>query len=377
MPKTSIIIPTYNHARFVTRAVESALAQTDPDREVIVVDDGSADNTRAVLEPYKGCIHYLYQENRGLSAARNRGIAAAQGDYFVFLDADDLIPANKLARQMPLLAAGSDFGLVYSGFQSLSEDGARILGDVRPKRQGHLLKDLLLRRLAIPTATAVVRRECLERVGVFDESLLAAEDTDMWIRIARAGYAFGYVDELLFQRRVVAGSMSRNHANQERYEFARLDKLFSDPTLPPDIRALKAEAYGILHYEFAAKYYYAGQIELGQARIRQAVSTCPALAGNRDWLLEWITGFALGPAVDDPHRLLDCIFDHLPPEAATLKTLRRRAHGHYHAAAMFAAHQSGHPERARPHILRAVTGNPAILRNRGFLRITLEALIAP
>jgi glycosyltransferase involved in cell wall biosynthesis len=374
MPRVSIIIPTYNHARFVVQAVESALAQTYADLEVAVIDDGSTDHTPAVLAGYGPRINCIRQENRGLSAARNAGISAARGDYFLFLDADDLIPADKLELQVPVLEARPDLGLVYSGFQYINESGSQVLHEIRPQKQGHLLKELLCRTLFFPPGAAVVRRECLDRVGLFDESFPAAADTDMWIRIARAGYAFGYVDQPLFQYRVVQGSMSGHLANQARDEFARLDKFFADPDLPDDIRALEAKAYSVLHYEFGAKYYQAGEMEQGREHLRQAISICPSLASDTEWLLEWISGYVLGAHVDKPQRLIDAIFDNLPPEAMTLRSLRHRAYGRYHTAAAFSAYQNRQLKKIRPHVLPALTGDPSVIRNRGFVRIALQSL---
>ena len=375
MPRVSVIIPTYNHERFVAQAVESALAQTYTDLEVIVVDDGSTDHTREALIDYGRQITYIYQENLGLSAARNRGISAARGDVFLFLDADDLIPPDKLALQLPVLDAQPDLGLVYSGFQYITEDGARVLREIRPNKEGHVLKDLLRRTLFFPPGAALVRRECLEQVGLFEQACPAAADTEMWVRIARAGYAFGYVDRPLFQYRIVPGSMSSNLTNQARDEFIRLEKFFADPNLPAEIKALEAEARSVVHYEFAAKYYHAGDGERGQAHLCEAISACPSLSGDEEWLLEWIAGYALGPHAEEPQRVIDTIFDNLPPEAETLRSLRRRAHGRYHTAAAFSAYQIREIKRIRPHILPALWGDPSVILNRGFIRIAVESLL--
>ena len=375
LPRVSVIIPTHNHARFVTQAVDSALAQTCAALEVIVVDDGSVDDTRTRLARYGAQLRCIHQARLGVSAARNTGIRAAQGDCFVFLDADDRLAPDHLARQLPLLAARPECGLVYSGFQYIDESGLCIQGAVRPNRQGHLLKDLLRRRFFFPPGAAVVRRDCLERVGLFDESCPAAADTDLWIRIARAGYAFGYVDRPLFHYRVVGGSMSSRNAAQARDEFIRLDKFFADPDLADDIKLLKAEAYSVLYYEFAAKYFHAGDVEQGRDHIRAALSTCPTLFADKDWLLDWLAGYVLGPHAADPHQLIDVILDNLPSEAESLRSLRRQAHGRYHTAAAFSAYQSRDLKCVRTHILPALKGDPSIIRNRGFLRIAVESLL--
>jgi glycosyltransferase involved in cell wall biosynthesis len=376
MALISIIIPTYNHARFVTQAVDSALTQTLPAIEVVVVDDGSTDETQGVLAKYKGQINYIYQTNQGPSAARNTGIRAAHGDYLVFLDADDLIPPNKLELQSQYLETRPDWGLVYSGWQYIDETGAQALGEMRPHKQGQVLKDLLCRDFFFSPGAAIIRRECFDRVGHFDVSLRAAEDTDMWVRIAAAGYAFGYVDEILYSYRVVKSGLSHNITNHFKYEFSRLDKFFANPELPEDIKALKPEAYAAILYEYGAKYYRLGEVELAKEHIQKAVLMCPTLAQNEDWLLNWIGGYTSAPEIENPTHLIDFIFSNLPTEATTLRTLRRRAHGRYHTAAIFSAHQSKHPETARHHILPAIMGDPRILWNRGFLRVTLESLFA-
>lgn len=377
MPTVSIIIPTYNQDRFIAQTVESALAQTYPQTEVIVVDDGSADNTSAVLAEYGGRIRHIYQENKGQSAARNTGIAASRGQYLLFLDGDDLIPPHKLELHVALLDAHPEFGLVYSGFQYLSEDGTEILGEERPRKQGAVLEDLLRRTFTFPPGAAVIRRECLDRVGLFDEALKGPVDTDMYVRIAAAGYHFGYIEQPLLLYRVVRSSVSGDIEGMRRNEFGRLDKLFARPDLPDHIRALMGEAYAVMHYEFGAKCYHVGDIESAQEHLRQAIALCPALSENREWLLEWIAGYAHGPRVETPMQFIDALFAHLPPEAVTLKGLKRRAKGRYHVAAAFRDHWGRRYKGARAHIVPAITGDPSILRNRGFLRIAADSVIKP
>lgn len=371
----SIIIPTFNHARFITQAVESALAQSYPRTEVIVVDDGSTDQTRRMLSRYGRSITYLYQENKGPSAARNTGILAAQGDYLLFVDADDLIPPEKIDVQLSHFANRTDTGIVYSAWQYVDEQTLQVVGEMHPAKRGNLLKDLLRRAVFFPPGAAIIRRQCLEQAGPFDEELMAGEDTDMWIRIAQAGYTFDYVDRPLFQYRMVKGSLSRHHAQQERNEFARLDKFFANPALPAEIKALRAETYSILHYEFAAKYLHHGPIELGQDHLRQAITMEPALAENQDWLLNWLAGYVLDQYLENPRCLMAQLFDHLPPEAQTLQSLRRRAYGRYHVAAVFSAYHNRQFRLVRQHILPALLGDPSIIKNRGFLRIAVQSIL--
>lgn len=377
MTKVSVIIPSYNHGQFVVCAVESALAQTHPQVEIIVVDDGSTDDTRLRLSAYKDKIHYIYQPNKGLSAARNTGILAATGAYWMFLDADDWIHPRKLELQSHFLDSQPQYGLVYSAWNYVEEKTGQVLAQVRPDVHGDVLKKLLLRNFFFPPGAALVRRLCLDQAGLFDTSLTAAEDMDMWVRIAAAGYAFGYIDHPLFYYRVVRGSMSKNLANQSRNEFARLDKFFARPDLDADIRQLKDCAYGVIHFEYCTKYFRAGQVEQAQDHLRHAVALCPSLAADQNWILEWLAGFALAPQTHDPEALISLIFNNLPEEAAFLRPLRRRALGRYHAAAIFSEYRNRHFSGIPAHILPAIGGNPAILLNKGFWSILLQALLSP
>jgi tetratricopeptide (TPR) repeat protein len=376
MTQVSVIIPSYNQAHFVASTVESVLAQTYPGVEIIVVDDGSTDDTHTVLAAYRDRIRTIRQENRGLAGARNTGFHASRGDYLLFLDSDDVIHPDKLASHVSFLEAERSFGLSYSAWQHVNEDGTQVLGEVRPNKQGQLLKELLRREFFFFASTAVIRRECLERVGLFDESLEWSEDADMWLRLARAGYAFGYLDQPFLQYRIHGGSMTAHVTPRQVQAWqACLEKFFADPDLPDDIRALEPEVYCILHYETAGRYYRVGAVDQAQHHLRQAIRTCTSLDG--EWLLQWIAGTALDPRTRCPEQFIDRVFDNLPAEAITLRPLRRRAHGRYHAAAAFSAYHSHSPREAIDHILPAVRGDPSIIRNRGFLRVAIRSLLKP
>jgi len=375
MSGVSVIIPAFNHARFIAQTLDCVLAQTYPAQEIIVVDDGSTDNTQGTLDTYRNRIRVIYQRNQGPSAARNAGISVSRGEYLLFLDADDLVPPDKLKLQVAALATRPEMALVYSAWQYVDASGEQVLAEMHPQKEGQLLTELLLRAFFFPIAAAVVRRDCVERVGMFDPTLRASEDTDLWMRMARAGFNFGYIDRPLFKYRLVSGSASRNVAGQMKSEFARLDKFFADPALPQELRALQGEAYSILWFESGARHYQIGDPQNGCAHIRQAIQLSPTRSRDENWLLDWIAGFASEPTVQDPHRLIDFVFDHLPPEAATLRSLRQRAHGRYHVAAAFSAHQNHDPKKIRQHVLPALLGDPTIIRNRGFIRIAVQSLL--
>lgn len=184
MHKVSVIIPTYNRAGLIPRALETVFAQTFKDYEVIVVDDGSTDQTREVLKPFLNKLKYIYQENRGISGARNRGIEEAGGEYIAFLDSDDYWAPEKLAEQVKVLDAHPHVGIVYGRMPIINEKGEWV-GSKPAGPSGKNFKELLEIWGDLPTSTVMTRRECFKKVGVFDSALPPMEDIDMWLRISR------------------------------------------------------------------------------------------------------------------------------------------------------------------------------------------------
>jgi glycosyltransferase involved in cell wall biosynthesis len=211
MPRVSIIIPTYNCARYLGRAVDSVCAQTYKDYEILVVDDGSTDDTKEVAMQYGPKLSYLYQQNRGVSAARNHAISKASGELLAYIDADDMWYSEKLARQVAFLDAHRECGMVHSEISVFNEQDeilhVRFNEETkRPVPQGLCVLELL-KRSHIQTLTVVERRECFDSVGGFDERLPIAQDYLHWIMIAAEGYGVGYLAEPLGKYRWRTGSL--------------------------------------------------------------------------------------------------------------------------------------------------------------------------
>ena len=186
MSKVSIIIPTYQRAHFVVNAIRNAQAQTYQDIEIIVVNDGSTDETATVLAEFSEQIVLIHhQENRGLSAALNTGIRASTGQYIAYLDDDDLWLPEKLEKQVRYLEEHPNIGLLYSDGFYFSEKAG--LFPTTCFRNFHpfvaQVPSTLLLVNYVPGHTVIVRRACFDEVGLYDESLRAAEDYDMWLRI--------------------------------------------------------------------------------------------------------------------------------------------------------------------------------------------------
>jgi glycosyltransferase involved in cell wall biosynthesis len=194
MGKVSIIIPTFNRRDYITIALDSVLAQTYREYEIIIIDDGSSDDTKEVLKPYQDNVRYFYQDNKGIPTTRNRGIRESQGDYIGFLDSDDHWLPEKLERQIECFSKYPNYGMVATRCSCTTPDG-RFIKNNRPGKSGWILNDLFKANF-IRTSSAMIRKECLEKVGLFDESLPECEEYDMWLRIAKH-YPIGFINEPL------------------------------------------------------------------------------------------------------------------------------------------------------------------------------------
>jgi glycosyltransferase involved in cell wall biosynthesis len=182
-PLVSVIIPTCNRAWCLAEAVESVLAQDFRDFELIAVDDGSADDTPQLLERYGDAIRVLRRENRGVSAARNAGIAAARGGLIAFLDSDDLWLPGKLSRQVAFFTSQPE-ALICQTEELWVRNGRRVNPGRRHRKRGGLIFEPSLELCLVSPSAVMVRRGLFERVGLFDESLPACEDYDLWLRVS-------------------------------------------------------------------------------------------------------------------------------------------------------------------------------------------------
>ena len=258
MATVSVIIPTYNHATFLPSALESVFAQTSHPLEVIVVDDGSTDETAEVLRAYEGRIRVLTQPNRGVAAARNGGAALASGELLAFLDADDAWHPAKLERQVACFGSEPSVGLVHCGVEEVDGRGRQLRtrldgmgGWVSPEmlrfRQGVILGG---------GSAAVIRRAAFLDVGGFDETLSTSADWDLYYRIARR-YPVGFVPEVLVRYRIHGGNMHRNLDVMSRDMLAACAKAFSEPD--PELQRLRRLAYGRLHAMLSGSFFQAGE----------------------------------------------------------------------------------------------------------------------
>lgn len=259
----SVIVPTYNSAPYIVDAIESVLAQTYQNLEIIVIDDGSNDNARGVLVPYRDKITYLYQENRGVSAARNLGIGHAKGEYIAFLDADDIWLPGKLDRQMQFLEGNTNVALVFGDAELFDVNRTDIPCPEQRMSKSRLEEretpkddvfELLLYGNFITTSTVMLRRSCLERVGGFDESLRSVEDRDLWLRIADK-FCIGYIQAVLCRKRLHGSNISSDAPLAAASRIKVLERAVRrrwkrDAELPSGVRTSLAVAYFSLGYSY-------------------------------------------------------------------------------------------------------------------------------
>lgn len=233
MPLVSVIIPTYNRAQVLGRAVESVLAQTHRHFELIVVDDGSSDHTREVVSQFGDCVQFVRQGNRGVSAARNAGIKRSHGDLIAFLDSDDEWLPPKLEKQVALFSGG-DF--ICHTEEIWCRNGKPVSQKKVHRKQGGWFFERALERCLISPSSVMISRSLLDRVGWFDEDLPAAEDYDLWLRIT-AFHEVSFVPEpLVIKHAGCDNQLSETTSAIDRYRIRAIEKILAAPGLSAGYR---------------------------------------------------------------------------------------------------------------------------------------------
>ncbi|MEO9635815.1 MAG: glycosyltransferase family A protein [Parasphingorhabdus sp.] len=226
-PSITVVMPVYNVEKYIVAAIDSVLAQTFTDFEIVIIDDGGTDRSIEICESYTDPrIRIISQKNRGLAGARNTGILQSRGEYIAFLDSDDIWEPEKLALHKIHLDSNPRIGISYSGSQFIDEQGAQLRQAQRPKLENITAKDILTRNPIGNGSAPVIRKSALEviafghheepqRICFFDESFRQSEDIELWIRLALTGrFAFEGIDGLLTRYRIVTGGLSANIAAQ-------------------------------------------------------------------------------------------------------------------------------------------------------------------
>ena len=251
----SVVIPNYNYAHYLREAIDSVLAQTYSDIEIVVVDDGSSDASGEVLGSYGERIQTVFQKNQGVSAARNNGAGISRGEFIAFLDADDSWLPAKLEKQSEIFAADPELGMVHVGFVEIDDAGRELLERTNGL-EGRVAEELLRfeRSVILGGGSGImVRREAFDAVGGFDLRMSTSADWDLFYRISRS-YRVGFIPQVLLKYRVHGLNMHGNIGAMEHDMMLGFEKAFAaDRT--PNRRAF----YGNLHKTLSASYFQAGK----------------------------------------------------------------------------------------------------------------------
>lgn len=273
-PRVSVLMPVYNGERWIRQALDSALAQTWRDFEIVVYDDGSRDASRAIALEYQaahpGHVRVFWQENAGLARVRNATLAVARGELLAFLDCDDVWMPHHLATAVACFDSDPGLGLVHANILRIGPEG-EVLDPARPRwrarHRGDPFAALLLRREHISNVTAVVRRSVIDRVGEFDPRFHGCEDRDLWLRVAH-DHPVRYIDEVTAYYRMHGNNTS---GNLDRMLEARRD-LVAKFSRTPRGYALRRRALAAIEFEAGAVLRDAGRMrEARRAYLRAAL----------------------------------------------------------------------------------------------------------
>lgn len=254
-PKVSVIITTYNRADYLGFAIDSVLSQTFEDFELIIIDDGSTDGTKELVNSYQDeRIIYHYQENRGQNPARNKGMAISNGEYIAHLDSDDMWIPSKLEKQVYILENNYNIGLVYCGTQLI--DGMHNVIGTQPIviHNGKVLDKLLMTNFLYNGSCAIFRKDCLKKVGFFDESFKRMTDWEFYLKFA-IYYKFFGINEYLLKYRIHNETMSKDFNSYKAYGIKILEKIFAHKDLDPKYLKFKNRAIALRHRYMGRRYF--------------------------------------------------------------------------------------------------------------------------
>lgn len=367
--KVSVIIPTYNRAGYLGEALESVFRQSLAPCEIIVVDDGSTDDTQRVICDAPVRVRYFEQAHQGIAAARNLGLKKATGEAIAWLDSDDLWEPDFLATVVRTLARDGALDGVYTGITMIDAEGIR-LRSARRVEPPEMLYDALIRGNFLATPSVVVRKTCYDQVGAFDPRLRIAEDYDMWLRLSR-GFRLGGIPCSLVRIRVHADNTMSNPDAQCQARLTLVRKHFGPPqdnddATPESVRI----GYGYAYRAIAILYIECGQSARGWDYLEKAVAQHPPILAQLDTFYELVLGDQPRGYRGDATRLeiaangtallhrLDGVFAYADER---VRALRRPAYGNAYLALAMLSDQAGEWALARQYILHAIREHPALV----------------
>ena len=370
-PSVSVVIPAFNHAAYLEQTISSALAQTWRDFEVVVVDDGSTDDTPEVAERFADSIHFIWQANRGMAGARNTGVRAARGQFISFLDDDDVWKPNYLAAVTLKFLEDPNLAACYTGAQMIDSEGHLLpqtsARTVAPER----LYSTLIDGGFFPPSTVTVRKSVLDEVGLFDEALQGCADWDMWLRFS-SQYKFRGVAEVLVLYRIHAGGLSSNIDHMFTDNLKAVHKHFG-----PAEGALerwpiqRRRAYASAHLTAALAYFQRDNLVQGRLHLEKSFRLYPPMAERVGVFYELACGDQPRGWRGDLQHLnlennrqilldsLSAVFDG-PDVPTDLRGMRATAYGNAHLALGLVAYAKRDLVASRRYMAQAIQHRPVL-----------------
>jgi glycosyltransferase involved in cell wall biosynthesis len=398
-----VIIPTYNRADFIGEAIQSVLSQTYTDYELIVVDDGSTDETAQVVAQFGERVKYVYQDNAGRSSARNAGIAVAQGELLSFLDSDDRMLLNNLESLVTLLDERPEVSVAYGWYYWMDQDGQPLMweapeieGDgfaehaspVSPwpgvflPPSGPTLEGRIFSRLALEETmmigSALFRRECVEAVGGFIPNMGYQEHWDFYLRVAGSGYIYACCKKPVVMLRLHANSAANNREEMLAGRIDVLNRLFTDPSMESVSESVYQRACCKAYIEFAEIYYGDRDFDKGAECLNKALNYDSLHSDDLAMISKWMINYpykAIELDSDDPEA---CLREILSPLFFSLDKgdqLQSRLLGRLHVVLAFQAYEAGHRAQVVRRVIQGLRYDPGWLRNRGVSSIFAKSLL--
>lgn len=374
-PRASVVVPVFNQARFLPAALDSALAQTYRDREIIVVDDGSTDDTPGVAQRYGDAVRYVRQANRGLAGARNAGIGLARGEVVALLDSDDVWLPGFLEHMIGVADAQPQASVYFGAWRYIDADG-NLLPEpphVHVVPPADIYRALLRANFIVPS-TVVMRRAAVVAAGLFDERFRRLEDWELWVRLLRQGHTMSGSSACHLHYRVHGESLSADPTAMEQAALALARKHFGEDdgqvgAWPPDKRWAYA---GVYRYHALLRARRPEDWARGGEFLAKAIEADPTLARDRALFQE--LAWASRPAgyrrlsrtvdVEDCARTVLGFVDAAVGGAGA--GVRRTCYGHAHFALGSIAYGCGQMARARHHLVKGARHWPPLLLDAQF-----------
>ncbi|HSJ55380.1 MAG TPA: glycosyltransferase [Anaerolineae bacterium] len=321
-PRVSVVVPCYNAERYVGQTLQSLVDQTYRDFEVIVVDDGSTDGSREVVEGFRDArIRTICRENGGPAAARNTGIAAARGEFIATLDADDLALPHRLAAQLAAIEADPGLSVLSSGYTWIDQDGQAIPWEHHSwQRYPELnnIRDWLFDCPFVPSAT-MFRRSAWEDVGGFDEELIGPEDWNFWMRLVLKGHRLAWHRDVVCLYRHRSDGVSHDAQRMTANCAKTLTGIMAHPEFPPELLEAGRQGLALRYVDGTKRLYLSGLWDEGKEALRKAIDLHPdLLAGEPCRIEDELLNVTMDPLTRQPRAFLRQVLSHLPENAGHL-----------------------------------------------------------